>query len=283
MSDSKLKFFTAAAGFFLMLFVVFTLTPVNAFADPSLPFSDNFDDDNADGWEVIDGTWDVTGGQYCQDAGNPDTITVAGNTAWQDYTFSVKATGDVLDDDIMGVVFRYQNEDNYYIFTMDAFPNRPDRPDRGYYRLLKIRSGTETIIDEKLGTFNPGQEYTIKVELLGNNIKVYVDAFPVFDVPDTSPISSGKIGLYAWYLDACFDDVEVVDTTTSVTTTTIPTTTIPPVEICDDGIDNDGDGDVDCADADCASSPECASQTETVCDDDIDNDGDGDVDCADAD
>ncbi len=113
---------------------------------------------------------------------------------------------------------------------MDATASTPEHPDRGKYKLIKKRAGTSTTLAEKTGTFEAGQEYTIKVEVVDNSIKVFVDTTLIFDVTDSSvPISSGKIGLYAWYFDACFDDVLVVPSTPPVTTTTsapVTTTTI---------------------------------------------------------
>src|SRR5690606_6786920 len=47
----------------------------------------------------------------------PGTFAVAGDATWTDYRLSVRLRSD--DDDAIGVMFRYQDEDNYYRLSID--------------------------------------------------------------------------------------------------------------------------------------------------------------------
>jgi hypothetical protein len=53
------------------------------------------------------------------------------------------------------------------------------------------------------------QWYNLKIELKGNNIKVFVDGVKIIDYSDPDPLESGKIAVYEEDSVAYFDDVKV--------------------------------------------------------------------------
>jgi len=170
------------------------------------------------GWSVVDeGTneapsaWTVTGGQLLQssniyggstdgsDPVKPGTYLHAGNVSWTDYEFSVRLRS--LDDDALGIMFRYQDGQNYYRLSMDR--------QRAYRRLVKVVNGTTTVLAQDGVAYAENQWYDIKVAAVLDRVRVYVDGVLLFDVLDSS-ITSGKIALYAWGNDnSYFDDVLV--------------------------------------------------------------------------
>jgi hypothetical protein len=120
---------------------------------------------------------------------------------WTDYRLSVylHAAG----SGAIGVVFRYQDGNNYYRLSMDR--NGP------YRRLVSVANGIHTILKEDNFAYDPQHDYLITVEAINSALRVYQDGALVFEVTDvTHP--KGSIGLYAYdNPGARFNDVRVDD------------------------------------------------------------------------
>jgi hypothetical protein len=98
-------------------------------------------------------------------------------------------------------MFRYQDGQNYYRFSMDR--------ERGYRRVVRVVGGITTIVAQDSVPYSENQWYELKVVAVQGQIQVYVDGGLIIDVAD-SALASGKIGLYSWGNDALrFDDVLV--------------------------------------------------------------------------
>ncbi len=120
---------------------------------------------------------------------------------WTDYRLSVYVRS--ADNDAIGVVFRYQDANNYYRFSMDR--------ERGYRRLVRVAGGITTVLAEDDAVYLQDQDYLITVEAIDPSLRVYQDGVPVFSVTDSS-IDRGRIGLYCWANQgARFSDVRVDD------------------------------------------------------------------------
>ena len=117
----------------------------------------------------------------------PGTHLISGDPGWTDYVFSGKMMSE--DDDAIGVMFRYKDNDNYYRFSMDS--------ERGYRRLIKKSDGYVITIAEDAFVYEPGRWYSFTITVAGSHIKIHLDGQPVVDVRDSS-ISSGQIGRYCW-------------------------------------------------------------------------------------
>ncbi|MBT8439452.1 MAG: DUF1080 domain-containing protein, partial [Gammaproteobacteria bacterium] len=188
---------------------------------PPGPYSDNFSDGNADGWtEVNNGThsspsnWIVTSGVYRQtsniwgtasgeallrDDEFYGTYSYQGSLGWSDYILRVSVRSD--DDDQIGVMFRYQDDGNYYRFFMDS--------QRSVRRLEKRVGGNFTVLAEDYIAYESGRWYDLRVEVSGSDIRVFVDHVEIFYVTDNS-LSTGMIALYSWAnYSANFDNIEV--------------------------------------------------------------------------
>src|SRR4051812_12869849 len=83
---------------------------------PSILFSDNFDDGNADGWIVSGlGTWYIENGEYSVDMGTGGFLggnSTIGDLSWTDYIYDVDVRGESGIDKI--VIFRYKDDSNNY-------------------------------------------------------------------------------------------------------------------------------------------------------------------------
>jgi hypothetical protein len=122
--------------------------------------------------------------------------------SWKDYTFSTTLRS--TDNDGMGLMFRYQDPDNYYKLELDN--------ERKFYKLFKVVDGVETTLAHaaKPG-FTPGANFELKIKVVGNQIQAYQDGIEIFGVPVTDDThSKGTIALYAWEnQNTYFDDVMV--------------------------------------------------------------------------
>jgi hypothetical protein len=165
------------------------------------------DDGEYDGpslWSLEDGVLyqksNMYGGTELQeDPVKPGTYLLSGDMAWKDYVF----TGKMLsrDDDAIGVMFRYQNNDRYYRFSMDS--------QRNYRRLIKKVDGYVITLAEDAFRYEKNKWYAFKVILSGEHIQVFVNGSLVFDVKDNE-IPSGKIARYVWGNEgAAFKDFSV--------------------------------------------------------------------------
>ena len=172
------------------------------------------------GWEIpclgaVVQTSDIWGGTLDgNDPVKPGTMLIKANNPnlsvnhpeqpvmWTDYRFSVffRAT---IDDNAIGVVFRYSEPESYFRFSMDRR--------RRYRRLVSVIGGTHTILAEDDFMYRPDQEYLITVEVVGSSLRIYQNGTLVFDVTNDS-LDRGSIGLYCWnQRGARFSEVRVDD------------------------------------------------------------------------
>jgi hypothetical protein len=92
-------------------------------------------------WRIVNGKMkqrsNIWGGSTA--AGSPEkpgTLAIAGNADWKNYRFSTVLRSD--DDDAAGVVVRYRDSGNYYLFAIDS--------KRNYRRLIKVEDGAMTTL-----------------------------------------------------------------------------------------------------------------------------------------
>ena len=171
-----------------------------------LIFTDSFNSGRLDGWAVEDeGTnaapskWQIEGYQLVQrsniyggsasstNIAKPGSNIVTGNPSWGNYNISLLIR--TFDDDDLGVVFRYQDKNNYYRFSMNK--------QTGYQRLVKKVNGTYTLLAQRNVGYATNTRYKLDVSAVGNRLRVYVDDVAALDVGDTS-LATGRIGLYTW-------------------------------------------------------------------------------------
>jgi hypothetical protein len=159
-------------------------------------WSDNFDDGDANGWSTGGGNWSVVNGQYVN-TGTGRSETWAGEPTWDDITYTCDVTPTSNTD--VFVIFRVQNANNYYLFTLDGGHGNLYKLVNGNYSLIKAGSGV---------TFTQDNTYNIRVELSGSSIQVYSGTALVVDATDTQ-FSSGYVGFGSTGSTGAFDNAEV--------------------------------------------------------------------------
>jgi len=147
-------------------------------------------------WQVLDGQLYEPSNIYGPAASNidlrkgtyvywndPDAM------AWKDYEFEVSLR--TTDNDGTGVMFHYQNSNNYYKLDMDC--------ERNFCKLFKMFNGTETLLASAAGGYSQNTQTNVKVTLIGSQIYVLQDGVNVFGGPITdSDIPAGTLALYDW-------------------------------------------------------------------------------------
>lgn len=156
-------------------------------------------------WETFEGSLRQTSNLHSlpllrDDLPKLGTQAVAGDPAWTDVL--VVARLEPLDDDAIGLIFRLQNVDHCYRFSMDR--------ERGYRRLVKRGSGNDfKLLWEDAFAFETGRVYEVAVLAVGSTLRGYFDGAPMFVVED-GDVPAGRIGLYCWgHQDARFSNVRV--------------------------------------------------------------------------
>ena len=138
--------------------------------------------EDKDGKKVLAQTSDQ-GGNHCFN------LCIADKTSFTDIDFSVafKATAGTLDRG-GGPVWRYKDEDNYYVARMNPLEDN--------YRVYKVVAGKRI----QLGTADvkvpSGEWHTIRVVQRGSRMQCYLDGKSLLDVKDDTFADAGKIGLW---------------------------------------------------------------------------------------
>ncbi|MPZ75677.1 MAG: DUF1080 domain-containing protein [Deltaproteobacteria bacterium] len=131
---------------------------------------------------------------------NAPTTTKVGSS-WGNYRATMKIRS--TDNDAIGVMFRYQDSENYYRFSW--YPQGKSR------RLEKRVAGTFQVLAQDTVPYTTGQTYTLQAIAQGSSLKILIDGKTIFSVTDTS-IAQGAIALYSHYnAGSSFDDVLVED------------------------------------------------------------------------
>lgn len=208
------KFKVLSPGFLLgilvfLLFSRFVSThPVKAYASPqssTLPilFQDDFNDGNADGWEVSGvGSWSVVNNEYVVEMGTGvglEGYSVAGDPAWADFIYEVDVRGEAGVDKV--IVARYVDEENWYALNLRNVPFND-------VTLSREEAGQHTILAAAFFENEIGEWYHLTWVFDNNRIRASVDGSLKIDYEDAnSSLVNGRIGLLGWSGDWAVDRV----------------------------------------------------------------------------
>ena len=121
---------------------------------------------------------------------------------WDNYTFS--ATLRATDNDGTGLMFRYQDQDNYYKLDLDN--------QRKFSKLFKVVDGVETTLAHVAEPgYTVGTKFDLEIKVNGNQIQVFRDGIDLFGGPITDDShAKGTVALYSWgNTNNYYDDVLV--------------------------------------------------------------------------
>ena len=130
---------------------------------------------------------------------------------WSDYTFELDLSPG--DDDGIGVMFYYTNDENYYRFYMSGSNNC--NKGFGYYALERVASDQEPeVLASGTKAFTKHKPYKLVVDLSESGkiiIDVYDDIYDTdtvfegnflhIDAIDRTPLNKGTVGLYSFAME----------------------------------------------------------------------------------
>jgi hypothetical protein len=146
-------------------------------------------------WKVVeDGTAPSQSGvalaQTAKSPGGVFNICVAEDTKYKDVTLSVSFKAIAGESDQGGgFVWRYQDNNNYYICRMNPLEDN--------YRVYHVVNGKRIQIGTKEGVKVPaGEWHKLKVEVKGNKMAGCLDGEKQWEVTDDTFKEAGKVGLW---------------------------------------------------------------------------------------
>jgi 3',5'-cyclic AMP phosphodiesterase CpdA len=132
---------------------------------------------------------------------------------WTDY--AVEATIKSPDNGALGLLFYYQDANNYYKLELDANGDYDRNPSNGagsLFQLIQVKGGVEKYLNQFPAKYTPGQALNLRVEVKDGKIQAYVDGLALFAYAiEDHAQTKGTIGLFSWDSQGVsFDDVTVV-------------------------------------------------------------------------
>jgi pectate lyase len=171
-------------------------------------FSDTFNDGNAEGWTTDNSKYDDwsvasdNGNYVLYSSSTSEGRIAAGDPSWMDYSVEARVKVDNFNGSNRAYVNgRYQDGNTYYAASLKGGDT---------IELRKKVNGSSSTLVSKSYTLATGTWYTVKLEMAGSSLKMYVNGVLELETVDSS-ISSGGIGLVAYKTVAKYDDILVTD------------------------------------------------------------------------
>jgi hypothetical protein len=129
------------------------------------------------------------------------TFALYTKTSWTDYKLAL--TMKSMDDDTIGIMFRFEDDLNYYRFSWDK--------QVGFRKLEKRVNGSFTTLAQDTVSYVVGRNYQMTIVAQGSKLQVLIDGQPVFTVSDAA-LSGGTVALYSRLNSGSnFDNIMVED------------------------------------------------------------------------
>jgi plastocyanin len=183
------------------------------------------------GAEAFSGNWTVR--PESDAPSKPNALCQVGNAEFPALALSGVVYGDVTiavrfkpisgrADQAAGIIFRVQDRDNYYILRANAL--------EANVNLYKYAGGRRSGIKDGRGKVAAGQWQELRLEIVGDRMKGYVDQQLVVEATDAT-YKAGRVGLWTKADSVtCFDDVRATPEGTAVTSASLPRATLDPTK-----------------------------------------------------
>jgi hypothetical protein len=151
-------------------------------------FIDEGDQNGPSAWDVMEGKLVQTSNISHSDAKRAyGTLAVAYQHDWEDFRFTTVMRCAHVGR--IGVVFRYQDEDHYYRFSLTSGGSR---------RLVRRNGNRMQQLWSQAGGLQLTQDYAITVDCIGERLVIYVNGTRVASVLDSEGYRHGTVGLYCY-------------------------------------------------------------------------------------
>ncbi len=174
----------------------------------------NFDEDPPgslpEGAEAFSGTWEVR-----PEPGAPTEPNALCQTGEAEFPALVLSDAEYTDlalttsfepisgeeDQAAGLIFRVQDEDNYYIVRANALEDN--------VAIYKYVNGRRSELESESARLEPGEWGELRVEVVGDRIRALLNKKEVVEATDDE-FTAGRVGLWTKADSVtCFDDVSV--------------------------------------------------------------------------
>jgi alpha-L-arabinofuranosidase len=126
-------------------------------------------------WASIHGEWKVSGGALQQLVQGGDMRIVAGDTSWQDYTYTLEARKLSGDEGFL-ILFDVKDTDNWLWWNIGGWGNTR-------HGIELCDEGGKSIIGKRVeGSVTTGKWYRIKIEVNKTSVRCYLDDQLIHDV-----------------------------------------------------------------------------------------------------
>lgn len=135
--------------------------------------------------------------------------------SWTDC--SVEMTVKTADSDALGLLFHYQDANNYYKLELDAegvLNRNPGDPAKGsFFHLIRMKDGVEELLGQVPRRYETGESFNLRLDIDDGRIQAFIDGEAIFSGPITDHgLAAGTIALYSWGSEGVsFDDVTVLN------------------------------------------------------------------------
>lgn len=203
------------------LILIFLLTSFIFALDREVLFEDSFTrEEIGETWTIVDATTKSTSSEWVikdnvlMQLSNiyrvdreydfwQGTLIYAGLDSWDNYILS--AIIGANDDDGIGAIVRYVDENNYYRFIMVTDPTNFGP----FSRLEKFENGERVVLKEIPEGYLNGKKYQLDFVAVGDELEVYLDGKKYLSAKD-STFKNGKVGFMAYATETLFVDDVVV-------------------------------------------------------------------------
>lgn len=189
---------------------------------PSLPFDDNFDDGDSDGWLKVNGEWRTINGALEQSATDGQVWAYQPNHGGINYRVKalvkpIKSTGSV------GLSLRMNGPSNGYFGIIDH--------SAGEMQIIARISDQANVLASRPLPPDMPEEYTLTFEAAETNLRLMLGDGPALETNDDT-FEEGFLGVWFKYAAATIDDVQAEE----IAAPTPPAAELPFTDDFEDGL-----------------------------------------------
>lgn len=195
--------------------IVYCVQPATGIAKAGILFSDNYDTSGSDSppWGNQRGDWSASGGVYLAAVPSNNPLTYSSLTAFDVQNFSFQVDVNDISDGGIWLRSEYNGGNiNGVLLVLGGqgygSGNRGPHAGQDLYWHVSTNGVLSTGVDLAAFVFNPGDNATIRVDVMGDTYKAYVNGVLETTLVD-STYSHGQVGLYDFYSGLSFDNVEL--------------------------------------------------------------------------
>ena len=160
-------------------------------------------------WKAANGEWKMQKGIYQEVSGGESAMhSIVGDVKWDNYTVEAKVRLDK--GNWAGLLFRAQNEHEYYVFYMNVPDNKTElwAHSKPKYDSRKTGQPQNYPALGKVKIKN-GEWYHMKIKVEGQKFTLIINDKEQGEGTSDVKYAAGKIGVWCWKTEASFDDVKI--------------------------------------------------------------------------